>query len=645
MFTNYDSYLFHEGTHCELYNCLGAATTVENNTKGVRFSVYAPNAKLVNLRIAGQYDGGGRGVDLDEWTSWLIPMERCSGGVFSVFVPGVGEYASYRYEVLGSDGILRKKADPMARFSRLRPSALSVVCPESKYVWRDGKYMEALDPKTVHEKPMSIYEVHLGSWKKDYRRGEDGFLNYRQLGDELSEYVKYMGFTHVELIGICEHPFDGSWGYQVTGFFSPTSRYGEPDDLRYFIDKMHENNIGVILDFVPAHFPKDPFGLERFDGTNLYEPEDPMLEEYPEWGTKAFDHKKPEVRSFLISSACYWLKEFHFDALRVDAVASMLYLNFGRNTGRKNVYGGEENIDSIEFLRQLNRSVGSMTKGYMIAEDSSIMGGITVPEEEGGIGFAFKWNLGWMNDTLKYFEKDPVFRGYHHGQLTHTIDYAFTEHFILVLSHGEVVHLKKSLLGKMQGTDGDRLGALKTLYAYQYAHPGKKLLFMGQEFAEPTEWYEGAEIDWSLASDTWHRDVMEELRLLNSLYRKYPCLHNDSLNANTFNWVNKSDAIRSTVSFIRRNPWNYNGAVLAICNFTPVYIEGYTVGAPINGKYKRIFSTFDTLPGGGTVSSDTVPAEAEERECDGLPYTLTYDLRPYETVFFEVPGEYTETPG
>lgn len=637
MFTDYDLYLFHEGTHCELYRCLGAKETTENNVRGVRFSVYAPNAKLVNLRIAGQYDRCGRGVDLDENSSWLVPMERRDGGIFTVFVPNLWGWASYRYEVLGCDGILRKKADPMASYSRLRPSALSIVHPESTYEWRDGGYMDDIDPSKVHEKPMSIYEVHLGSWKKDYRKGEDGFLNYRQLGDELSEYVKYMGFTHVELIGICEHPFDGSWGYQVTGFFSPTSRYGTPDDLRYFIDKMHENGIGVILDFVPAHFPKDAFGLEKFDGTNLYEPADPMLEEYPEWGTKAFDHKKPEVRSFLISSACYWINEFHFDALRVDAVASMLYLNFGRNTGRKNIYGGDENLDSIAFMRQMNAAVAERTKGYLIAEDSSIMPGITAPASEGGIGFAFKWNLGWMNDTLKYFEKDPVFRGFHHGELTHTVDYAFTEHFILVLSHDEVVHLKKSLLGKMQGADGDRLGALKTLYAYQFAHPGKKLLFMGQEFAEPNEWFEGAEINWSLASDTWHRDVMEELRLLNGIYRKYPCLHTDALNDNTFNWINRNDAMRSTVSFIRRNPWNYDGAILAVCNFTPVYLDQYTVGAPVKGPYKRIFSTFDSLPGGGAVSSDTVPEEAEERECDGLPYTLTYNLRPYETVFFEVP--------
>ncbi len=639
MFTDYDGYLFHEGTHCELYNCLGAEVTDENSTRGVRFSVYAPNARLVNVRIARYGDNGGRGVDLDENTAWLVPMERKAGGVFSVFVPGIGKGTMYRYEVLGSDGVLRKKSDPMASFSRLRPSTLSVVCERSGYAWHDGEYMNALDPAGVHGRPMSIYEVHLGSWKKDYREGEDGFLNYRRLADELSEYVKYMGFTHVELIGICEHPFDGSWGYQVTGFFSPTSRYGEPDDLRYFIDKMHENGIGVILDFVPAHFPKDPFGLEKFDGTCLYEPEDPMLSEYPEWGTKAFDHKKTEVRSFLISSACYWLKEFHFDALRVDAVASMLYLNFGRNTGRTNVYGGGENLDSIAFLRQLNAAVAAETKGYLIAEDSSIMSGITKPVEKGGIGFAFKWNLGWMNDTLKYFERDPVYRGYHHGELTHTVDYAFTEHFILVLSHDEVVHLKKSLVGKMQGAEWDRLGALKTLYAYQFAHPGKKLLFMGQEFAQPTEWFEGAEIDWSLASNVWHRDVMEELKLLNGIYRKYPCLYADELDANTFNWINGGDAMRSTVSFIRRNPWNYDGAVLVICNFTPVYLENYSAGAPRKGLYNRIFSTFDTLPGAGPASQDTPPLAAESRECDGLPYMLTYNLRPYETVYFEVPGE------
>ena len=633
MFTEFDNYLFREGTHTEIYNKLGAHV----NGGGTEFSVWAPNARGVNLRIAKSDCSGCTGIEMDEGNSLLVTMARGVGGIWTAQVPGVGSGAAYRYEVLGADGIMRKKADPVAFRTRLRPSALSVVAEQGNYKWTDRNYMKRLAPEDVLKKPMAVYEVHLGSWKKDYRLGEDGFLNYRRLADELSEYVKFMGFTHVELIGICEHPFDGSWGYQVTGYYSPTSRYGSPEDFCYFVDKMHREGIGVILDWVPAHFPKDSFSFENFDGTPLYESPDPLLAEYPEWGTKAFDHSMPEVRSFLISNACYWLNGFHIDALRVDAVAAMLYTSFSREKWRPNKFGGTENLDSIAFLRQLSDTVKERTRGYLIAEDSSKMQGITADTEFGGIGFRLKWNLGWMNDTLKYFGKDPLYRGYHHGELTHTVDYAFTENFILVLSHDEVVHLKHSMLEKMPGSEGDKLAGLKALYAFQFLLPGKKLIFMGQELADSREWSEKREIPWENAGDVWKRAVMESLRELLTVYKGTPCLYNDyGSNPVTFEWVNRNDAVRSTVSFIRRNPWNYEGAVLAVCNFTPVQLDGYTCGVPEEGYYKRIFSTYDSLPG-ETVSGNTVPLSSEKRECDRYENTVTYNLRPYEVAVFAFP--------
>ena len=486
-------------------------------------------------------------------------------------------------------------------------------------------------------KPMSIYEVHLGSWKKDYRLGEDGFLNYRQLADELSEYVDYMGFTHVEVMGICEYPFDGSWGYQVTGYFSATSRHGNPEDFKYFVDKMHSKNIGVIIDWVPAHYPKDVFGLENFDGTPMYESSDPLLAEYPEWGTKAFDHGRSEVRSFLISSAFYWIKEFHADALRVDAVASMIYTNFSRDPWRPNKYGGNQNLESIAFLKQLNNEVVERTGAFLIAEDSSTEQGITTSVDEGGMGFLYKWNMGWMNDTLKYFKYDPVYRKYHFGEITHTPDYVFTEYFVNVLSHDEVVHLKKPMIWKMPGGKPDQLSGLKTLYTYQFTHPGKKLLFMGQEFAEDREWDEKREINWALASDIWHRDVMMCVRNLLQIYKKYPALYEDTSDTRVFEWVNRSDYERGIMAYIRRNPFSYDNALLVIINTTPVQYDGYSCGAPVAGYYKRIFSTYDSTPGAGKVSSELPPLVSARDLCDGYNNRITYDLRPNEAAIFEFP--------
>jgi 1,4-alpha-glucan branching enzyme len=624
-FTDYDAWLFHTGKDTVAYQKMGAHLTNENGQDGTRFVVWAPHAQQVSVITSR-----------NNWDPLAAPMQKTSEEVWELFIPGMQKYDSYKYVIVGADGVSRYKADPYAFWSEKRPSNSSVVWSLDSYQWHDQAYLDAVDPNTVRSKPMSIYEVHLGSWKKDYRLNEDGFLNYGRLADELVNYVTYMGFTHVELMGICEYPFDGSWGYQVSGYFSPTSRYGNPDDFKYFVDRMHQAGIGVILDWVPAHFPKDSYCLETFDGTPLYESADPLLAEYPEWGTKAFDYSKPQVRSFMMSSAFYWVNEFHVDALRVDAVAAMLFTSFSRSEWRPNIYGGDENLDSIEFLKLINNELRTRTKGYMIAEDSSIRAGMTEDVDKGGMGFMFKWNMGWMNNTLKYMKKDPVYRKYHHGELTHTADYVFTEYFVNVLSHDEVVHLKNSMLGKMPGSMGDKFAGLKTLYCYQWLHPGKKLLFMGQEFAQEREWSEARDIDWGCAEDVWHRDVMQCVRNLNALYKKYPCLYSDSLDPVTFEWVNRDDASRSTISFMRRNPWNWDGSLLCIINFTPVYLEGYSCGVPIDCSLQRVFSTYDSLPGGGELSAEVPPQHSWKGHCDHYEFGMTYNLRPFECVVFEL---------
>ncbi|MGI5977198.1 MAG: 1,4-alpha-glucan branching protein GlgB [Candidatus Limivicinus sp.] len=623
-----DSVLYSQGKNYRSYKKLGAHIRREDGVTGVLFTLWAPNARSVSVIC-----------EKNGWDADCGRMQMTEAGMWELFIPGVRAGDSYRYVVEGAEGIVRYKSDPYAFRSELRPANASVVCPLSGYKWGDGDYMATVDNKTVLDRPMAIYEVHLGSWKKDYSLNEDGFLNYRTLADQLAEYLNYMGYTHVELIGICEYPFDGSWGYQVTGFFSPTSRYGTPNDFRYFVDRLHQAGIGVILDWVPAHFPKDSFGLESFDGTALYEPADPLMTEYPEWGTKAFDHGKGEVRSFLISSAYYWVKEFHIDALRVDAVAAMLYTSFGRSQWRPNCYGGTENLESIAFLKELNETIRSKTGAYLIAEDSSIVPGVTEDVDKGGLGFMFKWNMGWMNDTLKYIKTDPVFRHWDHGLLTHTADYAFLENFVLVLSHDEVVHLKHPMVGKAPGRIEDQLATVKSLYTFQFTHPGKKLLFMGQEFAEDREWDENRELNWGLASDFGHRDVMQCVRNLLSVYRKYPCLHSDSKNPATFEWVNSTDSDRNILSFIRRNPWNYDSALLVVISFSPLQYNGYCCGVPLPGLYKRVYSSYDSLPGSGGPGEvgDIPPLTAYEKECDGRDYTLYYDLRPFESIIVELP--------
>ena len=626
-FSELDRYLFHEGSHFKAYKKMGAHIRRENGVSGVRFCIWAPEAKRVCVLC-----------DRLGWDEFKGEMERVGSGVWEVFIPGIRAGDKYRYMIVGCDGITRFKADPYAFRSELRPATASIVCPLTGYKWNDKEFISQNSNKNVLEKPMAIYEVHLGSWKRDMRY-EDGFLNYRVLADELAQYINYMGYTHVELIGICEYPFDGSWGYQVTGFFSPTSRYGTPNDFRYFVDKMHQCGIGVILDWVPAHFPKDSFGLEKLDGGATYEALNPLLAEYPEWGTKAFDHSKGGVRSFLLSSAYYWVTEFHIDALRVDAVASMLHTSFGRSQWYVNEDGSTHNHASIAFLKMVNKTITKKTRAYLIAEDSSIEPGITEEVDKGGMGFMFKWNMGWMNDTLKYIETDPIYRHWDHGKLTHTANYAFLENFVLVLSHDEVVHLKKPMVKKAPGSIMDQMGTLKSLYAFQFTHPGKKLLFMGQDFGEDREWDENRELNWGLTQDFGHRDIMQCVKNLLGIYRSYPVLHTDSKNPTTFEWINSMDYDRNIISYVRRNPWNYDNALLVVCSFSPVQHNGYRCGVPLEGYYKRIFSTYDSLPGSGGPGevADIPPLCTLHEECDGREYCVSYDLRPFESAIFEFP--------
>ena len=605
---------FHAGEYRRVYEKMGAHLSEENGRKGVHFALWAPNARTVSLLC-----------DKNGWDGRKNPMSSVDG-VWECFVPDMKEGDTYRYRVVGADGVARFKSDPYAFGSELRPSNASVVTDIEKYDWHDDAWQKR-ERKDPYYEPLSVYEVHLGSWKKDYSQNSNGFMNYKTLAYQIAEYVKYMNYTHVELIGICEHPFDGSWGYQATGYYSPTRRYGAPREFAEFVDIMHQNGIGVIFDFVPAHFCCDAFGLENFDGTPLYEYADPLRANYPEWGTKAFDLGKNEVSMFLIESAIFWIEKYHIDALRIDAVAAMLYQSFGRSKWRPNKDGGELNYESVEFFKKLNGEVRARTGAYIIAEDSSMYEGITSPLEKGGLGFAFKWSLGWMNDTLKYIEVDPIFRRHHHGAFTHTADYAYTERFMLVLSHDEVVHLKKPMLYKCPGNMEDKFGCLKSLYTHMTGHPGKKLLFMGQDFAETSEWDENRSINWGLADVPQHREIMDTVRLLNEIYRKYPVLYKEG-DARCFEWIRRDDGDRNIISYLRKSENDYKGGLIFVCNFSPVDYPDYRVGAPVGGKYDFVFSTYPELRG---------HIDAEKTDWDWRPYRLSFPLRAYESVIIKIP--------
>ena len=587
-FSEVDGYLFGQGTHYNLYDKLGAHKKTINGVEGVLFNVWAPNAQRVS--VIGNFNN---------WDPAIHMMSKVSQvGVHEIFIPRISENEMYKFQVKTVDGFCVDKTDPFGYTQQMRPETASIVTDLNTYEWEDESWIEERKKGGYETKPMSIYEVHLGSW----RQKEDGsFYGYREIADMLADYVKDMGYTHIELMGILEHPFDGSWGYQVTGYFAPTSRFGTPQDFMYFIDRMHKSGIGVFLDWVPAHFPKDSHGLGRFDGTCLYEHPDPRRGEHPDWGTFIFNYERNEVRNFLIASGLYWLNKFHIDGLRVDAVASMLYLDYGKSDGQwlPNIYGGRENFDAVEFFKHLNSMVEQYAPGTLvIAEESTAWAGVTKDVKHDGLGFALKWNMGWMNDFLEYISKDPVYRQYEHGKLTFSMIYAYTEKFILVLSHDEVVYGKCSMINKMPGDDWQKFANLRTAYGFMYAHPGKKLLFMGQDFAQYDEWNAEVGLQWFLIDDNENNANMQKyFRTLQHFYLDHPAMYEQDFDPNGFEWMSCDDAQSSVVSMVRKTK-NGKKSVLFICNFTPVPREDYRVGVPNLGNYKAVFNSDDAEFGG-----------------------------------------------
>jgi 1,4-alpha-glucan branching enzyme len=615
-----DAHLIAEGTHRKLWQVLGSHPRTIDGIEGVAFAVWAPNALRVS--VLG---------DFNDWDGRRHPMrKRIECGVWEIFVPGVTTGARYKYELERSEGgLLPLKADPLARHAELRPANASIVYA-STFTWSDARWMQRRAPHGLREEAVSIYEVHLGSW----RRGEGNrFLSYRELASELLPYVAEMGFTHVELLPVSEHPFDGSWGYQPTGMYAPTSRFGTPDDFASFVDRAHQLDIGVFLDWVPGHFPNDPYGLAFFDGTYLYEYGDPRKGFHPDWNTLIYNHGRREVANFLVASALYWLEEFHVDGLRVDAVASMLYLDYSRREGEwvPNEFGGNENIEAVAFLRNLNDTVGNVDAGVtMIAEESTSWPRVSHPVTEGGLGFGFKWNMGWMHDTLRYFAYDPIYRRYHQNDLTFGLVYAFSENFVLPLSHDEVVHTKRSLLNKMPGDRWRRFANLRLLFALMFAHPGKKLLFMGDELAVTSEWNHDAQLDWQLLEDPLHAGVSRLVRDCNHLYRTTPALYELDAEPGGFEWLDFADAAHSILAFLRRGRSREAEVVVAI-NATPVVRYGYRLGVPAAGAYRELLNTDSQHYGGsnvgnqGTVATEDVPA-------NGRPQSLALTLPPLAAV-------------
>lgn len=622
-----DQYLFGIGQHFEVYERFGAHLTEKDGMEGVCFSVWAPAAKSVS--VVGTFNG---------WREAAGCMERLgASGIYELFVPGAIEGDLYKYCIHTRTGEVLYKADPYAFESEVRPGNASRVAGIEDYRWRDQEWMTRREKKDYRTEPINILEVHPGSFQKRpiTEADPDGFLNYKQLAHALGDYAEEMGYTHVELLGILEYPFDGSWGYQVTGYFAPTSRYGNPKDFMYLVDYLHRKGIGVYLDWVPAHFPKDAHGLACFDGTPLYEYEDPRKGEHREWGTKVFDYGKKEVRNFLCASAVFWLKEYHLDGLRVDAVSSMLYLDYGRGPGEwiPNIYGGNQNLEAVEFLQLLNRTTRKFAPGtVMIAEESTSWPGVTGEPEGQGLGFHMKWNMGWMNDTLAYMEKDPIYRSYHHDHLTFGMVYAYTEHFIQALSHDEVVHGKHSLLGKMPAGEGlDPFGDLRAYYGFYIGHPGKKLLFMGQEFAQEREWSENRELDWFLLSEPKHLGMQRYMHSLYEIYREYPALYELDYEPGGFQWMDPDDAEESIVSFARfgRNGNN----LLFVINFTPVERKEYRLGTPCGGSYELLLDS-SWKKFGGTREELHKIYEAENIPSGQRETSFSYDLSGYEAAIF-----------
>ena len=626
--SDWDQYLFGQGNHYEIYKKLGAHLTEKDGVAGTYFAVWAPRAKSV--RLIG---------DFNNWDGNNHVMTRLDPlGIYEIFVPGIGEGTTYKYLIDGADGNLHYKCDPYGFHAEMRPGTASKVA-DLGYNWKDAKWLEERAGKDTEKMPMSIYEVHLGSWKRHpHEEEETGFYSYEELAVELVKYVKEMGYTHVELMGIAEHPFDGSWGYQVTGYFAPTSRYGTPKQFKKLIDALHKAKIGVILDWVPAHFPRDAHGLANFDGAPLYEYPDPRKGEHPDWGTKIFNYEMNEVKNFLISNALYWIDEYHIDGLRVDAVASMLYLDYGKSDGQwvANKYGGNNNLEAIEFFKHLNSCLlGKYPGTVMIAEESTAWPKVTDKPENDGLGFSYKWNMGWMHDFLEYMKLDPYFRKNNHNKMTFAASYMTSENHILVLSHDEVVHLKCSMINKMPGYPDDKFANLKAGYAFMMGHPGKKLLFMGQEFAQYQEWSEARELDWYLLSEEKHQQMQGWVKELLHIYKKHPCLYVLDRSYDGFQWINADDADRSIFSFVRYDEEKKKN-LLFVMNFTPMAREDYRVGVPRGKQYKLILNSHDVKFGGNDIveNRETV-YKATKGECDRQPFSFSYPLPPYGVAVFE----------
>ena len=625
--TELDQYLFGKGVHYDIFKKLGAHIQKKNGKMGVYFAVWAPNAASVH--VIGSFNN---------WEEISHPMIRLEPlGIYELFVPEAKKGDLYKFLIYTADGRKLYKADPFANEAEFRPGTASVVTDITKLKWSDGTWMKKKETFDPDVSPVSIYEVHPGSWMKHpHGENESGYYNYREFAHVLADYCKKMGYTHVELMGIAEHPFDGSWGYQVTGYYAPTSRHGGPEDFAYLVNHMHKNNIGVILDWVPAHFPKDAHGLAEFDGTCLFEYADPRKGEHPDWGTKVFDFAKNEVKNFLIGNALFWLEQFHVDGLRVDAVASMLYLDYGRQDGQwvPNIYGGNKNLEAIEFFKHLNSVIHGRYPGVMmIAEESTAWPQVTDSPENDGLGFSLKWNMGWMHDFLEYMKLDPYFRKFNHNKMTFSMTYAYSERYCLVLSHDEVVHLKCSMINKMPGLYDDKFANLKAGYSFMMGHPGKKLMFMGQEFGQFQEWSEARELDWYLLAEEKHQQLQSYVAALLSLYKKNPAMYELDNHAAGFEWINCDDADRSIYSFVRHSRDGKNN-LLFVVNFTPMAREDYRVGVPESGSYKLILNS-DAEEFGGYGIPQKSTYRAVESECDGKPWSFAYNLPPYGVAVFK----------
>lgn len=624
--TETDEYLFAKGTHYEIYRKLGAHPVNVDGRDGVYFAVYAPHAEEVY--VLGDFNG---------WKEWDKPLSKLGpGGIWAGFVEGVKEKDLYKFFIKTPDGRTVYKADPFACYAELRPGTASRIYDLEGFKWTDSKWMKERDQRDMFKSPLAIYECHIGSFMRHPGRNDEGFYSYREFADRITDYLKEMRYTHIELMGIAEYPYDGSWGYQVTGYYAPTSRYGEPKDFMYLINKLHKNGIGVILDWVPAHFAKDAHGLAEFDGSPLFEHPDVRKGEHPEWGTKIFNYEKTEISNFLIANVFYWIRMFHIDGVRVDAVASMLYLDYGKKDGEwvPNRYGGNKNLEAIEFFKHLNSIVHKEYPGFMtIAEESTAWPKITGPVEEDGLGFSFKWNMGWMHDFCEYMKLDPFFRKDNHYALTFAMSYNEYENYILPLSHDEVVHLKCSMVEKMPGYKVDKYANLRVGYTFMYGHCGKKLLFMGQEFGQEREWSEERELDWFLLQNELNSGLKYYVSKLLDIYRDYPCMYNYDNSWKGFEWLNADDKDRSTYSFIRRTDTDKR-CLLFICNMTPMRWENYKLGVPKEGKYRLILNSDDRDFGGKGNEVEKEPV-AKKESCNGKEWSIDLDLPPYSALVFE----------